>query len=125
MREIKFRVWDEFRMLSDEELRISARELYSEVGKSGQYEGCILIPNCEDLEVMQYTGLKDKNGTEIYEGDIIQTKDFYECGELIFKGKLEVIKSLNDYISRCAFIDTTGKVIGNIYENKDLLEEVK
>lgn len=70
----------------------------------------------------EYTGLKDKNGVEIYEGDIIQTKDFYECGELVFKGEMEVVKDLNYYINGCVFIDTSGEVVGNVYENPELLE---
>lgn len=77
----------------------------------------------EPETVGQYTGLKDKNGKEIYEGDIVKTNDFYECGELVFKGKTEVIENILDYINTVKSIDTTGEVIGNIYENPELLKK--
>lgn len=79
----------------------------------------------DDCELMQFTGLKDSKGVEIYEGDIIQStwrpQDRFEIkwdghnGEWIF----------------CSDTNETGGkykgsiVIGNIYENPELLEEKK
>ena len=68
----------------------------------------------ENFILMQYTGLKDKNGKEIYEGDIMF--------EPFTKSKTVI--EWKDYINSMAGFQnlSTWEVIGNIYENKDLLK---
>lgn len=82
---------------------------------------------CEDngFILMQYTGLKDRNGTEIYEGDIIDAV-YLDSPEVVeFKvndGGPEYRDWLGWTVS--PHTDSTKvKVIGNIYENPDLLTE--
>lgn len=76
----------------------------------------------EDYIVGQYTGLKDNNGTEIYEGDIIWDAHNEEHGKVTFdEGAFCVewethIEHLNEVVS-----DYYAEVIGNIYENPELL----
>lgn len=134
MREIKFRAWDVLNgemIYSDKEEDDYGFRLDNGVVKS--YIECVTVDVCGDEyidydyieNIMQYTGLKDKNGVEIYEGDIIQTKDFYECGELIFKGKKQIVKNIDCYLETNLFIDISGEVIGNICENKYLLDDEK
>jgi uncharacterized phage protein (TIGR01671 family) len=78
--------------------------------------------NCEDTFVMQFTGLTDKNGKEIYEGDIVKTT--YNNAEVKFKDGMFGIKKYNSRHGQ-SFTNSLEifEVIGNIYENPELLNE--
>ena len=72
----------------------------------------------------QYTGLKDKNRIEIYEGDIVDFNDGYGLS-----GNLKVVEFKTGGFTNCYSYDTGGattaypEVIGNIYENPELLNK--
>lgn len=89
---------------------------------------CIDWYRFEEVELMQYTGLKDKNGVEIYEGDVLKKKDSKEIYVLFDSGKfvISVInKKLNyefEYYGLKAHLNIGYIYIGNIYENPELLE---
>lgn len=83
-----------------------------------------LLTNFETGILMQYTGIKDKNGKKIYEGDIVQQRRVWDGvtvrGEVIFKrGMFVVRRGEQDYL----LDEETAEVIGNIYENPELLKE--
>ena len=87
----------------------------------------------EEVELMQYTELTDKNGKEIYEGDIVLVKPggistWYKTVVEFKEGALiaSLINGENHfYIFNPGFDSNDFEVIGNIYENKKLLEENK
>lgn len=134
MREIKFRAWDKNEKLMREILELHWwQKPLPELGLA-----CFVplettpINSSGDFELMQYTGLKDKNGKEIYEGDIVKAfKIGYPVGEVVFSKYVTDNEQNEDIIGWC--IATAGRyfaldpqsnheVIGNIYEDKELLK---
>lgn len=79
----------------------------------------------DEIELMQYTGLKDKKGKEIYEGDIVKSffVDTDEAGNEIYK--YYIIEVKYDEVLCSYKIDKfmNLEVIGNIYDNPELLEK--
>lgn len=79
----------------------------------------------DEIELMQSTGLKDKNGKEIFEGDILGTKDSLLNGVVEYRTDLGMfVNSLIRYnnFERLCNIGSDREIIGNIYENPELLE---
>lgn len=80
----------------------------------------------KNIELMQSTGLKDKNGKEIFEGDILGTKDGLLNGVIEYRSDLGMwTNSLIRYnnFERLCNVATSREIIGNIYENPELLED--
>ncbi len=132
-REIKFRAW-----VKDKKVMRSISMLETHRPGLGKYQAQYYgdgngYTNIEDIELMQFTGLKDKNGKEIYEGDIINvTKrlDDYEMYAQVIWDNEEArwgyIKADGDDTEIGSLYDLLDirrdEIIGNIYENPELIK---
>ena len=80
----------------------------------------------DEIELMQSTGFKDKNGKEIFEGDVLGTKDGLLNGVVEYRSDLGMwTNSLIRYnnFERLCSIAGDREIIGNVYENPELLED--
>jgi hypothetical protein len=127
MREIKFRAWDKTQRKMVEVGQITWANATDKSYMSLRYftnrDDDILF--CNDVELMQYTGLKDKNGKEIYEGDVLHCDGFWNlyavwdeenarfaflCTDWVVTQGHPIQPNISSYC-----------IIGNIYENPELL----
>ena len=117
--------------------------------KSINYKGTVWIDGMEDRAndwipiipetVGEYTGLKDKNGVKIFEGDIVKGQSLYKYGGFEYLGVVRwgnqnyligwlVSNASGDWDLRAcsakiSLDNITGEIIGNIYDNPELLKE--
>lgn len=141
-REIKFRAWDKKEKYIADVYEIdfcNENVILLDYGAIDEFE--THSRNFDEIELLQHTGLKDRNGKEIYEGDIIRKFNYLgeECSinKIVWDSTLctgchtEMIKdfispkgygreevSIGLSVRECEYIE----VIGNIYENPELLE---
>ena len=113
-REIKFRAWDSIAGQMWEDVYFDGGHIYT-IGPDG--ENASTMPRWGDNALMQFTGLKDKNGKEIYEGDIVNVGEIPELQNIIIKDIRLMIDILYHHKNRKVWLE----IIGNIHENKDLL----
>jgi len=138
MRTIKFRAWNKSTKIMVDLLKITPLALSDSMNTQLELQGMsgLFIPFSKEFELLQFTGLLDKNGKEIYEGDIMSDN----CGNkftVIFSDKLVWDGSgsehsgfyFNYYPDEDGYIDmdfhTTPleyHIIGNIFENPELIE---
>lgn len=136
-REIKFRVWDNKYKYMNYKVLVGIYGDWEKVKDDKNYTACAMWiepdkvdykcephwahfePYHKDIHLMQYTGLKDKNGVEVYEGDKVKAKFYGKevVGEIGFDSSCFLL--WNSCVSdNQLFIFTDIEVIGNIYENE-------
>ena len=130
MREIKFRAWIDNKMFYiNDELYISFFNAEDAVDWSiyNRFdEGCFYKHDLSYPEIyqnnwlMQYTRLKDKNGKEIYEGDIINDQDL--IFEIVFQDGCFCKKN---EVGVWILYENKFEIIGNIHEKPELLKQTK
>ena len=128
MREIKFRAWEplskkyhymDFCLYEGDEKKLFALPM----GRQSLRDSYTAM-NLDNLVIEQFTGVYDKNGKEIYEGDVLKNPDYEEAFVVEYhEGMAGYIGWGDDKIAGCYLI--TGdeiEIIGNIHENPELLE---
>ena len=131
MRTLKFRVYDK-----KENVWIHGPgkevNLFGETIILGAFLEGVKLERLNDLVALQFTGLLDNNGKEIYEGDIVSDGSIIDEHGCFHKAKVDfkyagfVVEAINCKCGECAIIPLSQeadnlKVIGNIYENPELL----
>lgn len=122
-REIKFRAWSKaYKGSKAEMFRVFMLTYVEGKGLIASGRGGS-APIDKDTILMQFTGLKDKNGKEIYEGDVVYAEEYVGFKKL----KAEVIFNrgcfcLNTGTIPEALIPELTEVIGNIFQNPELLK---
>lgn len=126
----KFRAWDKTQNKMYHDVEMTYDYPCEPRGAEASSFGCVLMD--DDYIVMQCTGLKDKNGKLIYEGDIVNEMDF-TYHKVVWEAEYcrYLMISLNgNYLLDSTLESTTDgmsnhriEVIGNIYEDEDLLND--
>ena len=119
MREIKFRAWLKEKEMLVEVFGISFEEKYVrlpiESEPSDEYWWYETAWGFDEVELMQFTGLKDKNGVEIYEGDILINRHEEDTGEVVFEDG-SFFWETETFTQLLGEINDEIEVIGNVHE---------
>ena len=113
-REIKFRAWNE----------VSEKMLNWNEFLNTNMKNTFIAPESTGLILMQYTGLHDKNGKEIYEGDILKSIQWNNIYLVKYIGTaFYLCRKRNKGFNKITTWNNTEKseIIGNIYDNPELL----
>lgn len=120
----KFRAWDKLR----KRMSTVDRIYFDTEGVQLRDDGGLYWRNFRNITLMQSTGLKDKNGTEIFEDDVLKNNDYpnqtFICKHSMLQASFQA-ESLNGLLTSSLWKDEKRdwQVLGNIYENPELVEE--
>jgi len=128
MREIKFRAWlkEKKEMIDNARPDFFCKQLHYLRGNSAGGQD-VLGVSTEDIELMQYTGLKDMREKEIYEGDVLSNGNDEKPYKVIFENgsyRAEFEEDFEEYSFDLIDVVAQGcEIIGNIYENPELIRK--
>ena len=119
MRQIKYRAWlkEEERMADVSDISFIGEEIdvYEGDSSSGDWRPF------EDVELMQAIGVKDSNGKDIYEGDLVRVCGGEQCQGYWEFDKATLVKDIRKLYALTDPCIETFTIIGNIYENPELI----
>ena len=123
----KFRVWMKSLKWMCDVTNISLDSKFVDICQQGDTERYTeMSVEFDEITLMKSTGLHDKNGKEIFEGDILGTKDGLLNGVIEYRSDLGMwTNSLIRYnnFERLCNVATSREIIGNVYENREFLED--
>ena len=137
MREIKFRAWDknDKRIFIDPQMidfynkKIGYMQYQTEYMTDTSYSIPVGFEEFEYSELMEWTGLYDKNGEDIYEGDILFESFGEKYYKVVFENgsfRAEFKGDFEEYSFDLIDVVAQGcKIVGNIYENPELLKVIE
>lgn len=127
MRDIKFRIWDKDKkkFLTNTDYKEFMIDTQGQVYSINGFFDNAKVDEYSGIVIQQFTGIKDYKGTEIYEGDIVEFtyNGLFLKGEVVFGNGGWELKGV-DYGEHFRLIEIVHlcEVIGNIYENKEVLK---
>lgn len=132
MRMTKYQAWDETirTMIPVTDLNLESKYLIGKIGNR------FVSAKFDEVKLLEYPGLKDSHGKDVCEGDILEAvfelidgglETIIDKGVVVFKDYAFQVQTFEDHIEpfhEWAQLSEELKVIGNIYENPELLPEV-
>jgi uncharacterized phage protein (TIGR01671 family) len=132
MRTIKFRAWDKTKKVMTRPIASLIFGLGGNLREISEHDGYLgeIFSPIAHIEIMQFTGLLDRNGKEIYEGDVVK------CGNMAYDGVIIFNENISgwgyEFINKpegkviCHFSKKNTEhsiIIGNIYEHPELIKQ--